>query len=56
MREHLPNLICLAGALQLLVPIASVLVPLRLNWREELHAIPRCRCGTWLCHLRAAQI
>ena len=41
MREHLPNLICLAGALQLLVPFASALVPLRLNWREELHAIPK---------------
>ena len=33
MREYLSNLICLAGALQLFVPIASALVPLRLNWR-----------------------
>ena len=41
MREDLPNLTCLTVALQLFVPIAAALVPLRLNWREVLHAIPQ---------------
>ena len=41
MREQLPNLIFLAGVMQLLVPIASALVPLRLKWRTELNSIPK---------------
>ena len=41
MRDQLPNLIFLAGVLQLLVPIASAIVPLRLKWRSELNSIPK---------------
>ncbi len=37
----LPNLIALAGAGQLCVLVASALVPLRLNWRRDLAALPR---------------
>ena len=41
MRDQLPNLIFLAGVLQLLIPIASALVPLRLKWRTGLSSIPK---------------
>jgi len=37
----LPKLILLAGAGQLCVLAASVLVPLRLNWPSELKLLPR---------------
>ncbi len=37
----LPTLIALAGAGQLCVLVASALVPLRLNWRDNLAALPR---------------
>lgn len=35
----LPRLICLAGAGQLTVLIASALVPIRLHWRRELSCL-----------------
>lgn len=41
MREMLPKLILLAGAGQLCVLVASVLVPLRLKWQEEFKVLPR---------------
>src|SRR5262249_42873079 len=41
MNEHLPTAIFAAGCLQLCVLIASSLVPLRLNWRTSLDALPR---------------
>lgn len=41
MRDVLPTLILLAGAGQLSVLVASSLVPLRLNWKEEFRPLPR---------------
>jgi hypothetical protein len=41
MNELLPMLIFAAGIGQLSVLIASALVPLRLNWREELQPLKR---------------
>lgn len=41
MKFDLPTLIFLAGCGQLSVLIASALVPLRLNWREELASLKR---------------
>lgn len=41
MKDHLPTLIQLAGVGQLLVLIASALVPSQLNWKEELRGLPR---------------
>lgn len=41
MNENLPHLIFVAGCLQLCVLIASSLVPLRLNWRTSLDALPK---------------
>jgi uncharacterized membrane protein YhaH (DUF805 family) len=41
LRELLPTLILLAGAGQLSVLVASSLVPLRLNWKEELRGLSR---------------
>lgn len=41
MDERLPDLLVAAGVGQLLVLIASALVPLRLNWRVELQVLPR---------------
>jgi len=41
MDTTLTHLIFAAGAGQLCVLVASALVPLRLNWREELQCLPR---------------
>jgi len=41
MDTTLTRLIFAAGAGQLCVLVASALVPLRLNWREELQCLPR---------------
>lgn len=41
MKAQLPNLIFIAGIIQLLIPIASALVPIRLKWRTELNSIPK---------------
>lgn len=41
MRIYLPNLIFIAGLIQLFIPIASALVPIRLKWRSELNSIPK---------------
>lgn len=41
MRDTLPTLLKLIGAGQLLVLIASALVPSRLNWSEELRTLPK---------------
>jgi hypothetical protein len=41
MDEVLPNLLFAAGIGQLSVLIASALVPIRLNWREELRSLSR---------------
>lgn len=41
MKEPLPQLIFWAGILQLTVIVASALVPIRLNWREELKSLSR---------------
>ncbi|MCI0360723.1 MAG: hypothetical protein L0211_19780 [Planctomycetaceae bacterium] len=41
MRESLPMLIFLAGLGQLSVLAASLLVPIRLNWREALEPLPK---------------
>jgi hypothetical protein len=41
MRESLPGLIFAAGCLQLSVLIASALVPVQLDWRKSLQALPR---------------
>jgi hypothetical protein len=41
MEEALPNLLLAAGIGQLSVLIASALVPIRLNWREELRSLSR---------------
>jgi len=41
MKLDLPTLIFLAGCGQLSVLVASALVPLRLNWREELASLKR---------------
>ena len=42
MEEALPYLLLAAGIGQLGVLIASALVPIRLNWREELRSPPAC--------------
>lgn len=39
--EHLPTLIWLAGFAQASVLIASSLVPIRLNWKEELGCLKK---------------
>ncbi len=41
MEAALPHLLLAAGVGQLCVLIASSLVPLRLNWREELRSLSR---------------
>jgi hypothetical protein len=41
MHEHLPNILFVAGWLQLCVLIASSLVPLRLKWKTALDVLPR---------------
>lgn len=41
MKEALPNLLFATGIGQLCVLIASALVPIRLNWREELQSLSR---------------
>ena len=41
MREILPALIAAAGVGQLSVLVASALVPLRLNWRNDLQVLHR---------------
>ena len=41
MQAHLPNLLFIAGVGQLCVLVASALVPIRLNWREELRSLSR---------------
>lgn len=41
MNPYLPTLIFAAGFGQLSVLVASALVPLRLNWREELASLKR---------------
>jgi hypothetical protein len=41
MRHALPTLIFLAGIGQLSVLVASALVPVRLQWRTQLAALPR---------------
>jgi hypothetical protein len=41
MEEWLPKLIFLAGAAQLGILIASVLVPFQLKWKTELAVLPR---------------
>lgn len=41
MRDMLPQAIFLAGIGQLGVLVASALVPLRLNWKSDLAALPR---------------
>jgi hypothetical protein len=41
MRDALPDLIIAAGIGQLLVLIASALVPIRLNWQREFQALSR---------------
>jgi hypothetical protein len=41
MSDVLPTLIFLAGIAQASVLIASALVPIRLNWKEELKVLPR---------------
>src|SRR4051812_9011418 len=41
MRDVLPNLIFAGGVLQLSVLVASSLVPLRLDWKKSLAALPR---------------
>jgi hypothetical protein len=41
MDETLANLLFVAGAGQLCVLIASALVPVRLNWRNELRSLSR---------------
>ena len=41
MRDSLPTLLKLIGAGQLLVLIASALVPSRLNWSETLRSLPK---------------
>jgi hypothetical protein len=40
-RDHLPQLITLAGFGQLSVLVASALVPVQLNWREDLQKLDR---------------
>jgi hypothetical protein len=41
MNQYLPTLIFAAGLGQLSVLVASALVPLRLNWKEELASLKR---------------
>ena len=41
LRQNLPPLIAIAGALQLSVLVASALVPLRLNWKKDLQVLNR---------------
>lgn len=41
MREHLHSLFLVAGAVQLLVLVASFSTPRVLRWREELASLPR---------------
>ena len=41
MNHILPNLILVAGVGQLMVLIASALVPFQLNWRDELSVLSR---------------
>ena len=40
-RENLPTLIFVAGLAQLSVLVASALVPIRLNWRNDLQVLNR---------------
>ena len=41
MREYLPTLITIAGCGQLSVLVASALVPVQLNWRQDLQVLNR---------------
>lgn len=41
MQEYLPDMLWVAGFLQLGVLIASALVPVRLNWKTSLGVLPR---------------
>ena len=41
MQAYLPNLLFIAGIGQLFVLVASALVPIRLNWRDELQSLSR---------------
>lgn len=41
MRDHLPQLLRLAGVAQLGILIASALVPFRLDWKRELAGLPK---------------
>src|SRR5262245_2349922 len=41
MSEYLPDIIFIAGFVQLCVLIASSLVPLRLNWKSSLDVLPK---------------
>jgi hypothetical protein len=48
MDAMLPRLIFLAGLGQLGVLAAAALVPFRLNWRDELHVLPRFTARCWV--------
>ena len=41
MTEYLPQLIRLAGGLQLSLLVAAMLVPWRLGWKDEFHSLPK---------------